>query len=123
MLNPYPPPVRPKPYPPTHLHTHVPSPSLSLSHTHTQVDANIPTGTIFGVYEEKESMDNCVVDGEGAVEGGCLMNTLQPVISLSMSLSIFLCLMSNLQPMSRWSPLCSCNLSSAPPQSCTNSKP
>jgi len=25
------------------------------------VDANIPTGTIFGVYEEAESMENCVV--------------------------------------------------------------
>ena len=47
-----------------------------------QVDANIPTGTIFGVYEEKESMENCVLDDDGAVEGSCLMNTLQPGDSL-----------------------------------------
>lgn len=26
-----------------------------------QVDANIPTGTIFGVYEETESMENCFI--------------------------------------------------------------
>ena len=54
----------------------------------SNVDANIPTGTIFGVYEESESMENCVLDGaraprnppkptagEGAVcadEDGCL---------------------------------------------------
>jgi hypothetical protein len=30
----------------------------------SNVDANIPTGTIFGVYEEAESMENCVLDGE-----------------------------------------------------------
>jgi len=47
----------------------------------SNVDANIPTGTIFGVYEEAESMENCVLD-EGAVEGSCLMNTLQPGTSL-----------------------------------------
>jgi len=29
----------------------------------SNVDANIPTGTIFGVYEEAESMDNCVMEG------------------------------------------------------------
>ncbi len=29
----------------------------------SNVDANIPTGTIFGVYEEAESMENCMVDG------------------------------------------------------------
>ena len=29
----------------------------------SNVDANIPTGTIFGVYEEAESMENCVLDG------------------------------------------------------------
>ena len=28
----------------------------------SNVDANIPTGTIFGVYEEAESMENCLVD-------------------------------------------------------------
>lgn len=48
----------------------------------SNVDANIPTGTIFGVYEEKESMENCVLDDDGAVEGSCLMNTLQPGDSL-----------------------------------------
>ena len=37
-----------------------------------QVDANIPTGTIFGVYEEAESMENCVV--------GKLARLLIPVI-------------------------------------------
>ena len=29
----------------------------------SNVDANIPTGTIFGVYEESSSMENCVIDG------------------------------------------------------------
>jgi fructose-1,6-bisphosphatase len=29
----------------------------------SNVDANIPTGTIFGVYEETLSMENCLVDG------------------------------------------------------------
>ena len=32
----------------------------------SNVDANIPTGTIFGVYEESESMENCVLDGARA---------------------------------------------------------
>jgi len=48
----------------------------------SNVDANIPTGTIFGVYEEKESMENCVME-EGAVEGSCLLNTLQPGSALA----------------------------------------
>ena len=47
----------------------------------SNVDANIPTGTIFGVYEETESMENCLVE-ESRVEGSCLMNTLQPGTAL-----------------------------------------
>ncbi|EKX34950.1 hypothetical protein GUITHDRAFT_97957 [Guillardia theta CCMP2712] len=43
----------------------------------SNVDANIPTGTIFGVYEEAESMENCMVNDD-SVEGSCLLNTLQP---------------------------------------------
>jgi len=48
----------------------------------SNVDANIPTGTIFGVYEEAESMENCVVDADGNAEAQCLLNTLQPGTSL-----------------------------------------
>eukprot|EP00281_Chroomonas_sp_CCMP1168_P023521 CAMPEP_0206229256 /NCGR_PEP_ID=MMETSP0047_2-20121206/9600_1 /ASSEMBLY_ACC=CAM_ASM_000192 /TAXON_ID=195065 /ORGANISM="Chroomonas mesostigmatica_cf, Strain CCMP1168" /LENGTH=441 /DNA_ID=CAMNT_0053652543 /DNA_START=35 /DNA_END=1360 /DNA_ORIENTATION=- len=47
----------------------------------SNVDANIPTGTIFGVYEEAESMENCLVDG-GTVDQSCIFNTLQPGSSL-----------------------------------------
>jgi len=49
----------------------------------SNVDANIPTGTIFGVYEEAEAMENCELgDGSNSVEANCLLNTLQPGTSL-----------------------------------------
>lgn len=49
----------------------------------SNVDANIPTGTIFGVYEEAQSMENCLLDElKDTVEGSCLMNTLQPGTAL-----------------------------------------
>jgi fructose-1,6-bisphosphatase I len=49
----------------------------------SNVDANIPTGTIFGVYEETESMENCMVgDDTDEVDSQCIFNTLQPGSSL-----------------------------------------
>jgi len=51
----------------------------------SNVDANIPTGTIFGVYEETESMENCLVDGDASmanIDSQCIFNTLQPGTSL-----------------------------------------
>jgi fructose-1,6-bisphosphatase I len=48
----------------------------------SNVDANIPTGTIFGVYEEKEDMENCMV-GDDNVDSTCLLNTLQPGSALT----------------------------------------
>jgi len=49
----------------------------------SNVDANIPTGTIFGVYEEAEAMENCELgDGSNSVEANCLLNTLQPGTAL-----------------------------------------
>jgi len=44
----------------------------------SNVDANIPTGTIFGVYEETESMENCMVGDSNTVDSTCVFNTLQP---------------------------------------------
>jgi len=48
----------------------------------SNVDANIPTGTIFGVYEETESLENCDIDDVGNTDAQCLLNTLQPGTAL-----------------------------------------
>jgi len=49
----------------------------------SNVDCNIPVGTIFGMYKEKETMDNCEIDNIDAIEGNCLLNTLQPGTALA----------------------------------------
>eukprot|EP00285_Hemiselmis_virescens_P004031 CAMPEP_0173414448 /NCGR_PEP_ID=MMETSP1356-20130122/84333_1 /TAXON_ID=77927 ORGANISM="Hemiselmis virescens, Strain PCC157" /NCGR_SAMPLE_ID=MMETSP1356 /ASSEMBLY_ACC=CAM_ASM_000847 /LENGTH=462 /DNA_ID=CAMNT_0014376631 /DNA_START=86 /DNA_END=1474 /DNA_ORIENTATION=- len=48
----------------------------------SNVDANIPTGTIFGVYEEADSMENCMVGDDDAIDSSCVFNTLQPGTAL-----------------------------------------